>query len=71
MRQLLYYIVSLCKLENKISYRLILLYIYTIYSRYNTDWIANMEIGLDPNDSVIKSLWDLIHRLYPRCRQPD
>ena len=27
------------------------------YSPYNTDWIANTEIGLDPNNSVIKRLW--------------
>ena len=38
-------------------FRLFLLYMYTFYSRYNTDWIANMEIGLDPNNSVIKRLW--------------
>ena len=37
--------------------RLILLYNYTFHSRYNTDWIANREIGLDPNNSVIKRLW--------------
>ena len=30
---------------------------YIFYSRYNTDWIANTEIGLDPNNSVIKRLW--------------
>ena len=36
---------------------LFLLYVYTFYSRYNTDWIANTEIGLDPNNSVIKRLW--------------
>ena len=33
--------------------RLFLLYVYTFHSRYNTDWIANMEIGLDPSNSVI------------------
>ena len=27
-----------------------------IYSRYNTDWIANTDIVLDPNNSVIKRL---------------
>ena len=27
-----------------------------IYSLYNTDWIANTEIVLDPNNSVIKRL---------------
>ena len=27
------------------------------YSWYNTIWIANMEINLDPKDSVIKRLW--------------
>ena len=31
--------------------------LYTFYSRYNTDWIADTEIGLDPNNSVIKRLW--------------
>ena len=30
---------------------------FAVYSRYNTDWIANTEIGLDPNKSVIKRLW--------------
>ena len=30
---------------------------YTFYSRYNTVWIANTEIGLDSNNSVIKRLW--------------
>ena len=29
---------------------------YTFYSQYNTDWIANTEIGLDPNNSDIKRL---------------
>ena len=37
-------------------YGLILLYIYIFYSHYNTDWIANTEIVMDPNDSVIKRL---------------
>ena len=32
-------------------------YITTFYSRYNMYWIANTEIGLDPNNSVIKRLW--------------
>ena len=32
-------------------------YSYTIFSHYNIDWIANTEIGLDPNNSVIKRLW--------------
>ena len=27
-----------------------------IYTRYNTDWIANTEIGLDPSNSLIKRL---------------
>ena len=31
--------------------------IYAFYSHYNTVWIANTEIGLDPNDSVKKRLW--------------
>ena len=29
---------------------------YTIDSRNNRDWIADTEIGLDPNNSVIKRL---------------
>ena len=33
-----------------------MLYVYTFYSRYNMDWIANTEIGLDPSNSVIKRL---------------
>ena len=37
-------------------FRLILLYIYIFYSRNNTDWIANVKIGLNPNNSVIKRL---------------
>ena len=28
----------------------IFLYVYIFYFRYNTDWIANMEIGLYPNN---------------------
>ena len=35
---------------------LLLLYVYTFYSHNNTVWIANTEIGLDPNNSVIKRL---------------
>ena len=31
-------------------------YFYIFYSHYNTDWIANTEIGLDPDNSVIKRL---------------
>ena len=38
-------------------FRLIFLYNYLFYSRYKTVWIANTEIGLDPNNSVIKRLW--------------
>ena len=30
---------------------------YTFYSRNNTGWIANKEIDLDPNNSVINWLW--------------
>ena len=30
---------------------------YAFYSQYNTVWIANMEIFLDPENSVIKRLW--------------
>ena len=29
---------------------------YSFYSRYNSDWIANTEIGLDHNNSVIKNV---------------
>ena len=32
----------------------ICIYMYVFYSHYNTDWIANTEIGLDPNNSVMK-----------------
>ena len=38
-------------------FRLIFLYTYTFYSSYTTVWIANTEIGLEQNDSVIKRLW--------------
>ena len=30
--------------------------IYTFYSHYNTVWITNTEIALNPNNSVIKRL---------------
>ena len=30
---------------------------YTFYFRNNTGWIANKEIDLDPNNSVINWLW--------------
>ena len=33
-----------------------LLYLYTLNSCYNTDLLANTEIGLDPINSVIKRL---------------
>ena len=39
---------------------LILLNIVTFYSSYNMDWIANTGIVLDPNNSVIKRLSDLV-----------
>ena len=39
------------------QFRHFLLYVYTFYSRYNTDRIAYTEIGLDPYKSVIKRLW--------------
>ena len=37
----------------------LVLFNYTFYSRYNMEWIAtcNTEIGLDPNNNVIKRLW--------------
>ena len=30
------------------------MYMYTFYCQYSMDLIANMEIGLDPNNNVIK-----------------
>ena len=41
---------------------LILLYFVTFYSNssYNMDWTANTDIVLDPNNSVIKRLSDLV-----------
>ena len=32
------------------------MYMYTFYCQYSMDWIANMEIGLDPNNNVIKKI---------------
>ena len=29
---------------------------YAFYSQYNTVWISNTEIVLDPNNSVVKRL---------------
>ena len=43
-------------------FRLFLLCVYTFYSQYNTDWIANTEISLDPINSVIKRLWCIDQR---------
>ena len=40
-------------------FRLFLPYVFTFYSPYNTNWIANTGIGLDHNNSVIKRLWCL------------
>ena len=45
-------------------FRLILLYLYTFYSHYNMDWMANTEIGLDPNNSVIKRLRYITIKIY-------
>ena len=45
-------------------YRLFLLYVYIFYSRYKTIWIANTEIGLDPNNSVIKRLGCTLFHCY-------
>ena len=42
---------------------------YAFYSQYNTVWIANMEIGLDPENSVIKRLWCIW--LYHRVMSPN
>ena len=36
-------------------------YNYTIYFWYSKGWIASMEIGLDPNNSVIKRLWYVVN----------
>ena len=36
----------------------------TFYSHYNTDWIANSIIGLDPNNSVVKRLWCIVQIFY-------
>ena len=38
-------------------FRLFLLYVSTFHSHYNTDSITNMEICLDPKNSVNKRLW--------------
>ena len=46
----------------------IFLHNYTFYSRYNTIWIANMEIGLDPNNSVIKRLWCMYKQIVMEAR---
>ena len=35
---------------------LLYIYMYIFYSHYNTDWIANTEIVLDPINSVIDRL---------------
>ena len=32
------------------------MYMFIHFTRYNTDWIANMETGLEPSNSVIKRL---------------
>ena len=41
----------------------ILVYNYKFYSRYNTDWIANTEMGLDPNNSNYKKVVVYLHLL--------
>ena len=45
------------------------LFSYTskFYSHYKTVWIANTEIGLDPNNSVIKRLWCIYGKLVRSC----
>ena len=40
--------------SNKVNNNIVPVYIF--YSHYNTVWIANTEIVLDPNNSVIKRL---------------
>ena len=32
------------------------MYVYTFYSHYNTNWIANTDFGLDCSNSVIRRL---------------
>ena len=39
------------------SFLTFLLHSYILYIHYNLYWIANKEIGFDPNNSVIKRLW--------------
>ena len=39
-------------------------YVYTFYSHYTTACIANTEIGLEPNNSVIKRLWCISIQFY-------
>ena len=34
------------------------------YSQYNTVWIANTEIGLNSNSSIIKRLWCMSKLMY-------
>ena len=45
-------------------FKIFLLYVYTFYSHYNMDWIANTETGLDPNNCVIKRLRCILHYSY-------
>ena len=39
--------------------KLIFLYHYAFYTLCNTVFIANKEINLDPNNSVIKRFWSI------------
>ena len=39
---------------------------YAFYSRYNTVWITNTEIGLDPKNSVKKRLWCMCYQFYAK-----
>ena len=46
-------------IEDKFSY-----ITYSFYSQYNTVWIANMQIGLDANNSVTKRLWCILQAMF-------
>ena len=51
---------AIVRFSDNSSFMLFLLHVYTLYSRYNMDWINITEIGLDPDNSVIKRLWYII-----------
>ena len=43
---------------------LIFIFNYTFYTRYNTDWIANTEIGLDPNNADLMRHFQSVPKAY-------